>query len=353
MKRISVVVCLLVAVCVSLALAGCEKDNRLTTGSGGKGRSPRITFEKSVYDFGEVGVNTTRTDQIGFSNTGEALLKITHIEGCCGVSVKLDKTELEPGETGVLEMEWTAKPVPTTMMWRIVVQSNDRANPKVTLPMMAKLVQRVACDPKRLKLCLDEENAGCPKLTIRSLDERPFSIKAIKSTADCITADFDPSVEATEFVLAPQVAMEKLRQNLQGRVAFELSHPEGRQVTVLFDVLPKYTITPQMLIIFEAEPGKTMVRKIKVTSHFGTSPDVESVSSKDDTFAVKMLGQTLTSDGREIELEITPVAPIVEGKTIYTGTFSLTFKGGEELSITCNAYYATGRAKAKSQAEAT
>ena len=139
MKRISVVVCLLAATCVSLVLAGCGKDNRVTTGSERKGASPKLTFEKNVYDFGEVGVNTTRTDQIEFSNTGEALLKITHIEGCCGVSVKLDKTALEPGETGILEMEWTAKPVPTTMMWRIVVQSNDRANPEVTLTMMAKL----------------------------------------------------------------------------------------------------------------------------------------------------------------------------------------------------------------------
>jgi hypothetical protein len=352
MKRISVVLGLLAAGYLSIGLVGCGKNNGLTTGSEVKGPSPKITFEKEVYDFGEVGVNTKRTDQIKFSNTGDALLKITHIEGCCGVNVKLDKKELGPGETGILEMEWTAKRIPTTMMWRLVVQSNDRANPEVILTMMAKLVQRVACDPPRLRLCLDKENAGCPKLTIRSLDKRPFSIKGIKSTADCITADFDPSKEATEFVLEPKVSMEKLQQNLQGRIGFELTHPEGREIAVLFDVLPKYTLNPQLLIVLEAMPGRPMVRKIKVTGNFGESPDVKSVSSKDGTFAVKLLGEKVIDGGREIEVEITPLAPVVEGKTVYTGTLSITLESDEELPITCNAYYTARRIKAKSQSEA-
>lgn len=351
MKRISVVLSLLATGYLSVGLVGCGKNNRLTTGSGAKGPSPKITFEKKAYDFGEVGVNTTRTDPIKFSNTGDALLKITRVEGCCGVHVKPDKTELKPGETGTLEMKWTAKRIPTTMMWRVVIQSNDRTNPQVILTMTAKLVQRIACEPEWLRLCMEKENAGCPKLTIRSLDKRPFSIKGIKSTADCITADYDPSKEATEFVLEPKVSMEKLKQNLQGRILFELSHPEGREVTVLFDVLPKYTMTPQLLIIFDAEPGKPMIKKIKVTSNFGEQPDVESVSSKDDQFAVKMLGQKVLPKGScEVEVEITPKAPSVEGKTVYTDTFSFNLKNGEELSITCNAYYATGKIKSKSEA---
>ena len=352
MKRISVVFSLLTAGYLSVGLVGCGKNNKITTGSEVKGPSPKITFEKEVYDFGEVGVNTKRTDRIKFSNTGDALLKITHVEGCCGVHVKLDKTEYEPGKSGALEMEWTAKRIPTTMMWRIIVQSNDRTNPEVTLTMKAKLVKKIACEPPRLRLCLDEENAGCPKLTIRSLDKRPFSIKGIRSTADCITADFDPSKEAAEFVLEPKISMEKLQQNLQGRIGFELTHPEGRELTVLFDVLPKYTLNPQLLIVLDAMPGKPMARKIKVTGNFGESPDVKSVTSKDGTFAVKLLGEKVIDGGCEIEVEVTPMAPVVEGKTVYTGTLYITLESDEELPIDCNAYYTARRIKAKSQSEA-
>jgi hypothetical protein len=347
MKRKPVVLSLLAAGCLSILLAGCE------SGLGSKGPSPKITFEKDAYDLGEVGVNTKRTDQVTFTNTGEALLKITNVEGCCGVNVELDKTEFAPGETGILKMGWTAMPKPTTMVWRLVVHSNDRANPEVTLTMEATLVQRIAWEPKRLKLFLNEDNAGCPRLTIRSLDNRPFSINGLKSTADCITADYDPSKVATEFVLDPEVAVEKLQQNLQGYLSLDLSHPEGREIAILFDVLPKYTIDPKLLAIFRAEPGKPMTRKIKVMSHYGQVPVVESVTSKSDTFAVKMLGQEAIPNGYELEVEITPMAPAVEGKIIYTGTLCLNLKGGEELSITCNAYYASGKARAEVQSGAT
>jgi hypothetical protein len=112
-------------------------------------------------------------------------------------------------------------------------------------------------------------------------------------------------------------------------------------------------VSPQLLIIFGAEPGKPTVRKIKILSYYGEAVEVESVASKGQTLAVKMLGQKAISNGYELEVEITPTAPAVEGKTLYTDTFSLNLKGGEELSITCNAYYATGRSATQVQSEAT
>jgi hypothetical protein len=249
-------------------------------------------------------------------------------------------------------MEWTAKPQPTTMMWRITVHSNDRANPEVDLTMKATLVNRIAWEPKRITLFLGEENAGCPKLTVRSLDKRPFSVTGLKSTADCITAELDPSAEATVFVLEPKIDMAKLQQNLQGVLSLDLNHPESREVKILYDVVSKYYVSPQLLIIFGAEQGKTMIRKIKVLSKTDKAPEVESVSSEDETITVKMLGQTKIPNGYELELAVTPTAPAVEGKTVYTGTFSLNLKGGEELSVTCNAYYTKGRTQTRAQSEA-
>ncbi|MFC1636099.1 DUF1573 domain-containing protein [Planctomycetota bacterium] len=343
MKRKSVVLNLLAAGCLLLLPAGCGERGKLTTGSGAKGPSPKISFEKDAYDFGEVGVNSKRTDEITFTNEGEVSLKITDVKTCCGVSVKLEKTEFAPGETGIMKMEWTAKPQPTTMMWRITVHSNDRAKPEADLTMKATLVNRIAWEPKRLKLFLNEENAGCPKLTVRSLDNRPFSITGLKSTADCISAEYDPSTEATQIVLEPKVDMEKIQENLQGSLKLDLSHPEGRGVTILFDVVPKYTVNPQLLIIFGAAQDKPAVRKIKVLSNFDKALEVKSVSSEDETIIVKMLGKKKILNGYELEVEITPTAPAVEGKTVYTGTFSINLKGGEELSVTCNAYYSKRR----------
>ena len=355
MRRKYVVSGLLIASCFLFLQAGCGDGYEKPPGTKPAGPSPRITFEKLAYDFGEVGVNSKRTDEIAFQNTGEVSLKIMNIEGCCGVSVRVNKLEFSPGETGKMEVEWTAKSYPTTMMWRVTIHSNDKENPSLTLNMKATLVQRIAWEPERIKLCLNEENAGCPKIKIRSLDDRPFSITGLKSTAECVTAEFDSSKEAKEFVLEPKVDPEKIRQNLKGSLSLDLSHPEGREISILFDVVPKYTLTPQLLIVFGAAPGKPMTRKIKVLSNFGKLPEVESIASKGEAIAVKMLGQKKIpgKDGYEIELEVTPTAPAVKGKTIYTDTFSLNLKGGEELSITCNAYYTAGGTKTKVQSEAT
>jgi len=355
MKRRCVVSGLLIVFCLLSLQSGCGEGDGITTTPGAKptGPSPKITFEKLDYDFGEAGVNTTRTNEITFQNTGEAVLKITNVEGCCGVQVKLSTLELSPGETGKMEVEWKAKSYPTTMLWRVTVHSNDRENPRLTVNMRATLVRRIAWEPERIKLCLNEENAGCPNIKIRSLDDRPFSITGLKSTAECITAAFDASKEAKEFVLEPKVDPEKIRQNLKGSLSLDLSHPEGREISILFDVVPKYTLTPQLLIVFGAVPGKPITRKIKVLNNFGTPSEVESVRSKGETIAVKILGQKEIPSGYEIELEVTPMAPAVEGKTIYTDTFSLNLKGGEELSITCNAHYTASRAKTRMQSEAT
>ena len=64
--------------------------------------SPKITFDKAVVDFGEVGPNTKKTGEITFSNDGDATLKITKIPSCCGVQTSLAKMEYAPGEKGTM-----------------------------------------------------------------------------------------------------------------------------------------------------------------------------------------------------------------------------------------------------------
>jgi hypothetical protein len=45
---------------------------------------PRISFEKTVCDLGEVGQDTKNTCEFRFTNTGQGLLKIGNIKRTCG-----------------------------------------------------------------------------------------------------------------------------------------------------------------------------------------------------------------------------------------------------------------------------
>lgn len=301
---------------------------------------PKIIFDRLVQNFGEVPPNTVNTGEIRFTNTGEAPLKITKLGKCCGVVAKLDKdkTEYAPGESGFVKIEWKSGPEPGVFTRDLTVHSNDRKRPEMTLMVKAKIVLRITWEPERLKLFLGVDNAGCPKVTIHSLDDRPFSITGFKSTGECITADYDSSVEATKFMLEPKVDTKKLDKNLAGRISVGVTHPDGDEAIILFDVQAKYSIDQPVILIFNAEPKKPVVRKFSIFNNYGGDCEIESVSSKGGVVAAKFLKQRKTSKGYELEVAITP--PAADGKTRFTDVLSVNFKDGASLLVTFSGYYA-------------
>jgi hypothetical protein len=197
-----VFVCLIVS-CALLLQAGCQEQTKVAeepetlvkepstirvepneplekaeTAAEPNGLSPKITFEKVVHDFGRVGPRAKKTGEIKFTNTGDSLLKITKVSKCCGVVAKLDKgkTQYAPGESGAVNVEWTSGPRPSVFTKQLTVHSNDRTNPAVILTVKAKIVLQIVWQPRILKLLPNKDNAGCPKVSVRSLDNRPFSI---------------------------------------------------------------------------------------------------------------------------------------------------------------------------------
>jgi len=297
---------------------------------------PKITFEKVVHDFGEVGPGTKTIGEFKFANTGDGLLKITRVKECCGFSTRLSKREYAPGETGTLIAEYHAGPRAGVMRRQIVVYSNDRARPEVELTVKATIVERVGYEPKRLKLLLKDENAGCPSITLSSLDNRPFSIKGFKSTGNCITAEFDSSVEATKFVLKPKVDLARLQRSMNGLINVSLTHPDCGQITITYNALARFRVNPPQIIVLNAEPRKSIVRKVWVLNNYGEDFEVEGASSNNNS--VKVLSRKKVKNGYEFELEITPPASKDEQKT-FTDIFSVNIKGGEKLAITCRGFY--------------
>lgn len=361
MKRKRLVFVLIIGSCCVLLPGGCQRQNQSVKESPApseeppdkaeveikpEAASPKITFEKAVLDFGEVGPKAQKTGEIKFTNTGGATLKILKVPGCCGVHTSLEKMEYAPGESGAIKVEWTSGTRPSVFSRPMVVHSNDKNNPAVTLTVRAKIVQRVACEPKRLKLVFDEVNAGCPEIVVRSLNNEPFSIVGFKSTADCITAEFDPSVEATKFVLQPKVNPEKLQKNLKGRINIDMTHPEGNTATILFDVLPRYTMSPPLIIIFNAEPETPTVKPISILNNYKQDFEIESVVSMNNTIDVRVLEKKKITRGYQLALEITP--PAVADGIKFSDKFEINLEGGEKLSITCNGYF-TKRKSALSQ----
>lgn len=322
-----------VAVATPKPVVGPEKAKTVPEAIG---PAATVTFENVVHDFGEVGPMTKKAGEFKFTNTGEGLLKISRVDMCCGCNSKLSKKEYAPGESGTLRVECSLGARPGVIRRNVYVNSNDRVRPRVTLTIKGKIVQRVAYEPKRLNLLLKDENASCPELTLTSLDGKPFSIKQFSSTANCITADVDSSVEATKFVLQPKVDTEKLQRGLNGSIRVSLTHPECDMVTISFNALPRFKINPPRIILFKVEPQKPVNRNIWVLNNYGEDFEIESASSRSGI--IKVQGQKKIRNGYQFMLEITPPAAEAKSK-IFTDEFFVNIKGGKKLGITCRGFY--------------
>jgi len=301
--------------------------------------TPKIKFESLVYDFGKVEPAQKNVGKFKFTNTGNGLLQITKVDKCCGIVTKLSKKEYAPGKSGTLTVEYRSSPRPGTMTRRLHVHSNDKENPKMTLTIKAQVIITIDYEPKKIRLLLKDENAGCPEITITSLDKKPFSIKAFKSTGDCITADINSSAQDTKFVLRPKVDIEKLQKSLNGLVEISLTHPNFSEVTIVYSTLPKFKINPPTIIIFNAEPQKPVKRDVWILNSYGEDFEIESTSSKNDV--IKVLSQERVSNGYHLEVQITPPVAKSEQK-LFTDSFTIDIKGNEPLGITCRGFYHRG-----------
>ena len=298
--------------------------------------APMITFEKVVHDFGEVVTGKKYFGEFKFTNTGESLLRITGVEGCCGIVAKLAKKEFAPGENGVLKIEYSSAQNASVMRRQIHVKTNNKTNPKVTLTIKAEIVIKVAYEPQRIKLVLNDENAGCPKIMIRSLDKQSFSITTFQSTGQAITADVDSSVEATKFVLEPKVDLEKLQNRSSGLVTISLKHPEHDKVNILYRTKQRFELKPSSVMLLNPRSDEPSINKVSIVNSYGEEFEIESTSSEKGM--AKVINQREIKGGYRLEVEITPPAPNHESHS-FEDMVNVNLKGGETLKIKCYVRY--------------
>jgi len=250
----------------------------------------------------------------------------------------LEKTEYAPGENGTLKVRYYADPEYGSTTKQLFVHSNDRRNPKVALAIKARIVAKVKSEPGTLSLSLKHQNAACPQITLTSLDNQPFSIRSFKSTANCVTADYNPSAKATRFVLQPKVDMAKLEKTLNGRIEIGLTHPECKTLTIGLNALPRFRVAPRPIVVHSAKAKTPVTRKVRIQNNYKDDFELESVYSKNGT--VKVLSNTRLIDGYELDLSITP-PDTLNTTGVFTDVVYVKVKGGRNLEIPCSGFYSS------------
>ncbi|MBN1393353.1 MAG: DUF1573 domain-containing protein [Sedimentisphaerales bacterium] len=305
---------------------------------------PVIMFEKVVHDFCDIGPGSTNICEFKFTNTGNSLLEITDVSKTCGCTpYTLEKKEYEPGESGTLKVEFHAGRQAGPTHKTLFVSSNDKSKPRVELVVKGKIVQKVTHEPEKLDLALNRENAGCPAIKIKSLDNQPFSVKGFrvigrpKSAEKAITADYNAMEKATEFVLHLKADVNALREVSGGSIEITLTHPESGVINIPFEVLPRFKVTPPSIIVYKAELEQSVKREVWILNNYEEDFEIESTSSQEG--AIKVLSQEKVDNRYRLELEITPPAAEKGRKGFFTDMFFVNIKSGEQLKVPCRMFY--------------
>lgn len=299
---------------------------------------PRIVFEKLTHSFGEVGPGTNHLCEFKFTNAGNSTLKISKVTKTCGCTpFLLEKTEYAPGESGTLKVRYYTESEQGNTTKQLYVQSNDRQNPNVALALKAMVISKIKSEPGNLSLTLNRQNAGCPRITLRSIDNQPFSIRSFKSSGNCVTANFNPSMKATSFVLQPKIDMGKLEQTLNGRIEISTTHPQCKTVTIGLNTLPRFRFNPRSVVVRNLKPRQSVAKKIRILNNY--NEDFELVSATSRKGIVKVSNYAKTHNGYELTLDIN--APATKSNaTVFSDVVSVKLKDGRNLDIPCNGFYA-------------
>ncbi|MCK4753062.1 MAG: DUF1573 domain-containing protein [Planctomycetes bacterium] len=346
MKRDCWVLTVFIVICLLLQF-GCKGQAKVTSTpksaevvsqSDADGDVPEITFDETVHDFGEVGPGSKNKCEFRFTNTGKGLLKVDKkIKTSCGCTVpELDKEEYTPGESGIIKVSYHVSSKPGESTKHMYVKTNDKNNPKVTLDVKAKVVKKVDYKPAKLKISLKAGEPDYDDITLKSLDENTFAIKSFTSTGNLITYVYDPAVKAKEFIIKPKINMKKFQKTLRGSIKIGLTHPGCNRVVIPFEVLPEFTVTPSVISLLRATPGKQIERELWVLNNYGEEFEIGAVTSRKDF--VKVLEQKKFGKRYKFKVQITP--PPKGESNSFSDKFLIKIKDGSQLEVVCRGYYA-------------
>lgn len=300
--------------------------------------SAKIVFENVTHDFGDISPGSKNRCEFKFKNAGDGLLRIGKIQSTCGCTVpELSKKEYAPGESGVIKATFHAGRGVGNVTKRLYVPNNDKQNSKIALTIKGHIVMKVAYEPSRMMLYLEKENAGCPEIKLRSTDGKPFAIRSFSAPGGSITADFDPTKQATELVLEPKADIEKLKKFARGTIKIALTHPGAPSLNISYQVVPEFQINPNAIVLRNVKAQEPQKRTVSVVNNYDRDFEIESVRSQKDT--IRVVSREKADKGYKLHLEITPPVTEENGR-IFRDVFSVRVKDGPDLTMTCRGFYA-------------
>lgn len=173
--------------------------------------TPKIQFDRIVYDFGKTSYVATVSGVFKFKNVGDGSLKLEPPKPSCGCTVaELKPDTLPPGETGELPFTLNLGFYRATLEKHIAVRSNDPQTPEVSLTIKVDYTPLYDLNPMTLSPNLAYGvNDTAQFTTLTRTDGKPLRIVRLDASKPWITATVEPDAKAPKATARIRVAIQR------------------------------------------------------------------------------------------------------------------------------------------------
>jgi Protein of unknown function (DUF1573) len=361
---------LLAAVLLSTALcAGCEKDqakpgeiqetlrNRPAPGSPPPEdappeqtpsarntipHAPRIRFDQTHHDFGEVEAGEEVEHTFTFRNVGDDVLAVKKVLTSCGCTGAIvSDGEVPPGGTGAVEAVFHTKGFQGNVKKSLTVESNDPENELVRLTIGGKVIPEVSVEPRYVNWGnLEPVNPPRPvELRIRFIGGRRLRLEKIQSESPSVVLTRESEAE-NEVIYTVALAGNLPRGTVIGRITIQTNSEKVPEVHVPFhgSVQGHVKMVPNLLSLGRIAPGQEETRNLSLAKTGGPNFTVRKVETTTDEIRTEIIEERKGSRYR-IKVSYKPAGK-TEGKIAERITIFLS--DGEESFLEVPLYGKVG-----------
>ncbi len=256
--------------------------------------TPKIEFDRLVYDFGKTSQVATVSGVFKFRNVGDAVLKLEPPKPSCGCTVaELKPDTLAPGASGELPFTLHLGVAKAQFEKRIAVKSNDPLTPEVSLIIKADYTPLYELNPLTLTPRLAfGMNTTTEVTTLTRTDGSPIGLLRLVVSKPWITAVVEPPVKATPAAARIRVAIR--REGTPGRFneyvhvyAAEQTNTPVASIYVYGQIMGEIAVSPEALYwsITDAanapaeRPEALVLRRVTIRSASGKAMTVKNPQS--------------------------------------------------------------------------
>jgi hypothetical protein len=187
---------------------------------------PKIVVSSEKIDLGTIYNGIAKQAEIKLTNAGKDTLKITAVQSSCGcTTVKQPKSELAPGESDMVKVEFNSTGFRGPATKHVYISSNDPGKPMVNVVLNAEIKEELEPSTKSNVLWLGTVQMGksvTETISFTNVSGRQIKVKGVSAKNPGISVKFEPeSLKPSEEVKLTITVTQKTEGYLNEEIFIE------------------------------------------------------------------------------------------------------------------------------------